>query len=216
MGAGEELQGRDGDESENDEEEREKLFALEEVLTSVSVDDADDAGLMMAKAKLSAAANALAEAAFARAYAALLRVEPLRVAVGAGARTTVREEENKYFMKGFVSSFSRFSVGFDQKKKVAHFFPLSPFFLQPPQITQEQHAHASISRKDGITYSPPEGGDAQAGGGGSRLGALFAAAVAARPRLGGGFSSSSASSSSPFSVRLEWGERPCGFDWRWR
>ena len=86
--------------------------------------------------------------------------------------------------------------------------PTSPP-LSPPKKTQEQHAHASISQKDGITYSPPEGGDAQAGVGGSALGAFFASAVAARPQLGGGFSCS------PF-FRVEWGERPCGFDWRWR
>lgn len=79
----------EGSEDEGERELRERL-ALEEALTSIPIDDVDDTSLMIAKARLSAAANALAEAAFARAYAALLRVEPLRVAVGAGARTTVR------------------------------------------------------------------------------------------------------------------------------
>ena len=95
--------------------------------------------------------------------------------------------------------------------------PPSLFFSPRLNSTQEQHAHASICRKDGITYSPPDGGDAQAGVGGSRLGAVFAAVVAARPRLGGGLSFiSSSSSSSSSSFRVEFGERPCGFDWRWR
>ena len=83
------LEEADKDNDDDDDGDRDKLAALEEALTSVAVDDADDTSLMVAKARLSAAANALAEAAFARAYAALLSVEPLRVAVGAGARTTV-------------------------------------------------------------------------------------------------------------------------------
>ena len=112
-------------ENEDEEEEREKR-ALEEALTSVSIDEVDDTSLMMAKAKLSAAANALAEAAFARAYAALLRVEPLRVAVGAGARTTVRKFSFFRFFFFLLFRFFFFDVtGKKKLQKLTFLFSLS-------------------------------------------------------------------------------------------